>query len=203
MATNVSKIPLIALDWDDTLFPSTSVVKEIASRSNSTLDGNEVAWLVALSDRVHIMLKCYVNTYSSRNIAIVTASKPGWVVRTLANLKSIGSWSAIFDLIFHPTHPIAVIHPQSTELPFRSRMAVVGYKQRVFMQLIEKICPPMLVSAGDSTTEFNASMQAVDASSTFCVCSRVKFVKHPSMAQMVKQIDFMIAKCGDWRPESV
>ena len=193
---------LISFDWDNTLFPL-KVMQDIAARRSSTPDANELAWLDALSQRVYTVLYWYVSTYSARNIVIVTASKPGWVAKTLAKLKGVGWWSAISDLIFSSEHPIAVIHPQSAELPFTSGISVIDYKQRVFRQLLDAFCPQTFVSIGDSSVEFRASKQAADNSATFCFCSRLKLAKHPSMTQMVRQIDFMITKCGGWMPESV
>merc|ERR1712087_781117 len=186
---------------DDTLFPTTKL-KDIASRRESTPDANEMAWLDALSQRVYSMLWWYIATYSARNVVIVTAAKEGWVVTTLEQMKSIGSWAAIYDLIYNGKNPITVMHPMESELPFRSKKSCVRFKQRAFRQLRKEICPATFVAIGDSNAEFLASKGAADEPPP-CFCSRLKLAKHPSMPQMVQQIEFVMSKCGKWMPESV
>jgi len=183
---------LFVFDYDNTLFPTW--VRQLILQQQRPFTRAEFAELCTLSQWVYAVLHAYISRYSARNIKIVTAAKQGWIGSSLMRLGGIGCWSAIRTLLFDAVHPIELVFPHISILPFKSAPEVATYKYNAFRSLVHACSPDMLVSIGDSSAEYEASKKCAEGVEGMSL-GRVKLKRHPSLLCMIRQCQFMLDRC--------
>jgi len=187
---------LIVFDWDNTLFP-TKAMQRIYSERQS-LSASDLAELKALSEVVYSVLFAYISHYSSRNVCIVTAARKGWIESCLQSMVGVGSWTAIRNLLFDRAHPIRMVYPPNSALPFATSKSVLAYKYGAFRALVLAQRPRLLVSIGDSEAEYVASHLSAKGVQGMAV-GRVLLKRHPSIETMIAQNHFALNLCVNIR----
>lgn len=157
---------LVIFDWDDTLFPTTALV-----RNKESVNGIQ---LQQFGQSAFSVLTQYIDTFSAENIYIVTNGKNGWVQNSLRWLSSVQSasypsgvdyWALIQQLLatLLSGHVISAQHLHGAAYPNQTAL----WKTLVFQQIaIEHFgangqaqgeCN--VISIGDSEDEFIASAE--------------------------------------------
>lgn len=195
---------VVIFDWDDTLIPTTALF-----RGNEQVSGAELERFGAAT--LELMAK-YIETFSAENIYIVTNGKDEWVEKSLDILSSrqralsgFDYWAQIRQLLAIHFHGHIISARSIFEGAFPKQTAV--WKALVFEQIAlehfdgsdaESGCA--IISIGDSSDEFTASLSAQQAMSAQLGPEAVKLVRFklersPSREVMLKQLD-VLCRCS-------
>jgi len=189
----ITKKHLVFFDWDDTIFPTTTCI-----RNNQVIPDAE---LEVFGKAAYELLLNFINVYSAENIYIVTNGVSGWVKKSLKIMSArqtsgIDYWAAIYQL-FATTlagHVISARTMYETAYPGQP----TAWKTLVFQQIaIEHFGANFhgestIISIGDSSDEFIASMETKKMLSTQYGVDPVHLIRmplkrRPSFDSMFKQ----------------
>ena len=193
---------VMIFDWDDTLFPKT----ELSNLNNKQITLQNVEQLSNLSKYIYNTLNAYISKYSTSNIIIVSASTNGWIKYSLSYLYQIGEFSKIYNLLFGLNEgqtEIKMYHPQQ---PLSSKQ-VYSWKYNIFKKIYKEYYNPdaatinTFVSIGDSSYEFEAAQKAkqsiiTDKKNSNLFVHRIKLTRHPSINDMINQLNLLKSLCG-------
>merc|ERR1719361_593075 len=218
--TTVTQKTIVIFDWDDTLFPTTSVVCKQEKHIT-------VGDLQSLGHSIYKMLGKYIDTFGANNVFIVTNGSQNWVLESLKEMSrvyqvsfeglddSVDSqqerrndyWAALYNSIISLQLKIVSAkalygedHPQQPTL----------WKTLVFKSIVKEhfnlysgsdnniYC---IISIGDSENEFTASYEAkqmintmnrLNRNNNIARLHRVKLKEEPTIQEMVNQIESLM-----------
>mmetsp|Transcript_55758 Transcript_55758/g.50171 ORF Transcript_55758/g.50171 Transcript_55758/m.50171 type:complete len:330 (+) Transcript_55758:272-1261(+) len=204
---------LVVLDWDDTLFPTTSIVLD--KRQLSAIE------LLYFGKYLYELIDELIKSYGDSNIYIITNAAKEWVFRSLKEssqryqrltshdqyAQSMNYFAAIYNSLL--TLNITVISAQdrfSGKYPGQPLIwKLNAFKQitvQHFMSLNKinkyETCQYIILSIGDSEDEFTASLEAKYClkrqieqnpyNESEILLHRIKLMEDPSPQQMMQQM---------------
>merc|ERR1719242_727256 len=214
--TTVTQKTIVIFDWDDTLFPTTSVVCKQEKHIT-------VGDLQSLGHSIYKMLGKYIETFGANNVFIVTNGSENWVLDSLKEMSRVYqvSFDGIDDKNERRKDYWAAIYNSLVSLKLRIVSAKALYSQDhpqqptlwktlVFKSIVKEhfnlysgsdnniYC---IISIGDSENEFIASYEAKQMISTMnrlnrnnniARLHRVKLKEEPTIQEMVNQIESLM-----------
>jgi len=191
---------LVIFDWDDTIFPTTALLRLKESVSGAELE--------RFGKSAYELMAKYINAFSAENIYIVTNGKTGWVEksldamsRTQRALSGLDYWAQIRQLLASHMNGRIISARSLFEQSFPEQTAV--WKTLVFQHIAAQHfagCSAQsgcaIISIGDSSDEYTASLKAQEMLSAQFGAESVKLVRFklersPSRDVMLKQFDFL------------
>jgi len=210
--SKVTQKTIVIFDWDDTLFPTSSVVCQQEKHIT-------VGDLQNLGRRTYELLGKYIDVFGANNVFIVTNGSKTWVLDSLKEMSRVYQvsfegvddqqerkkdyWAALYNSlislqlkIFSAKALYAEDHPQQPTL----------WKTLVFKSIVKEhfnlysgsdnniYC---IISIGDSENEFMASYEAkqmiatmnrLNRNNNIARLHRIKLKEEPTMKEMVNQI---------------
>jgi hypothetical protein len=176
---------IIIFDWDDTLFPSTYLVKKgyIKNIYQVTSNFEELEKFKQLENKLYLMLE---KSLSLGDVYIITNSDKGWV-----ELSSNVFLPKIITLL----SKIKIISAKSTYETFCQNNPF-KWKFFTFDNLFSKIflnnnINKNIISMGDSFVEDQAIKNvAYGRKNLHCKC--IKFVDHPTFEELQYQVNYIL-----------
>ena len=170
---------MIIFDWDDTLFPTTAIIKNKHFDNNSSKICAEQ--LYNLGFKLYQLLNKYIFTFGSNNIFIITNGKNGWIEQSLNIISKqfkqlINTDCGLFEFECNPFEAISGLlaffriccisaqylyckqHPNDTRK--WKELAFKNYAIIHFGMSSEKT--NIILSIGDSDDEYLASKKCVE-----------------------------------------
>ena len=188
---------LVIFDWDDTVFPTTALFKN--------RDKVNIRQLTEFGKSAHDLICRYIDTFSAENVYIVTNGSSKWLKQSLgiiiererASSKTDLYWSRIKEILSTTLRGQVI----STSLYGETYPnQPVLWKTLVFNQIavkhfdgsVQRECT--IISIGDSSVEFKASLETKEYLQSDCEHQmvnliRVSLAKKPSRALMMNQFD--------------
>merc|ERR1719242_2295301 len=210
--TTVTQKTIVIFDWDDTLFPTTSVVCKQEKHIT-------VGDLQSLGHSIYKMLGKYIETFGANNIFIVTNGSSNWVLESLKEMSRVYqvSFEGIDDQNERGKDYWAAIYNSLISLKLRIVSAKALYSQDhhqqptlwktlVFKSIVKEHFNLYsgsdnniysIISIGDSEDEYVASHEAKQMISTMnrlnrnnniARLHRIKLKEEPTIAEMVNQV---------------
>merc|ERR1719361_3145329 len=210
--TTVTQKTIVIFDWDDTLFPTTSVVCKQEKHIT-------VGDLQSLGHSIYKLLGKYIETFGANNVFIVTNGSSNWVLESLKEMSRVYqvSFQGIDDEQERRKDYWAAIYNSLVSLKLRIVSAKALYSQDhpqqptlwktlVFKSIVKEhfnlysgsdnniYC---IISIGDSENEFIASfgakqmistMNRLNRNNNIARLHRIKLKEEPTIQEMVNQI---------------
>lgn len=179
---------LVIFDWDDTIFPTTAVIRNKEDVAQKDLE--------AFGHAAYSMLLDYVVGFGAGNVYIVTNGKQGWVEKSLCIMsqrqtEGTNYWVQIQQLLTQCLAGRVISAQTAFGAAYPNQTAL--WKTLVFQTIARShfSCSgsPLIVSIGDSTDEFIASgeTQKMLAQSRPTHLIRLSLQKRSSRQLMVAQ----------------
>lgn len=193
-----TKETIIFLDWDDTLFPTSSVIRESNGSFNIREDQLQQLEHNAVVVRDFIRTAC-----SLGRVAIVTLARRPWVEHAASACLPGVDWQAELEFLNIP-----VVYARETVAKLDQKLALqeegvdtyVLCKTRAMMKVIKKLygkaCPADLnvISIGDSNIEAEAAREITWSMDGDHTCKTVKLRAEPStIDELSKEIEELTA----------
>eukprot|EP01084_Bolivina_argentea_P209587 356972_1 len=188
---------IILIDWDDTLFPATSLIKK-----HNTYTPNDVE---TLSELLSKLLNIYLSTFGNSNVFIITNGEQNWVLQSLQiainyceQHKIKNQFKTVFELVLSgKIKTISANYLYSNQYPTQTMI----WKYFVFKQIVtkrfannnSKHC--VIICIGDSLDEYNASKKVIidQQLSTSTTLHRLKLIAKPTIDEMNQQFQLIIS----------
>jgi len=188
----VQKKTVVFFDWDDTLFPSTSCIRQKQKLTDSALE--------FFGKSAYELLVNFINIYGAENIYIVTNGVRGWVQKSLiimSQQQTTGTdyWAAIQQLLstYFCGHVISSRSLHEKSYPNQAALwKTLTFQQIAIEHFVNFNGERTIISIGDSSDEFIASMETKTMLQTqFGVDSvhlvRMPLKRRPSVQKMIQQ----------------
>merc|ERR1719361_2932989 len=210
--TTVTQKTIVIFDWDDTLFPTTSVVCKQEKHIT-------VGDLQSLGHSIYKMLGKYIDTFGANNVFIVTNGSSNWVLESLKEMSRVYqvSFQGIDDEQERRKDYWAAIYNSLVSLKLRIVSAKALYSQDhpqqptlwktlVFKSIVKEHFNLYsgsdnniysIISIGDSEDEYVASHEAkqmiltmnrLNRNNNIARLHRIKLKEEPTIAEMVNQV---------------
>eukprot|EP01084_Bolivina_argentea_P196603 337023_1 len=195
---------IILWDWDDTLYPTTSLIKKRTTYVQNDVQTDIENNLKQLSELLLKLLTIYLSTFGQSNIFIITNGEQNWVLQSLqtainyCNKYNIENhqFKTIFELILSgKIKTISANYLYSNQYPKQTML----WKYFVFQQIInerfannDEQC--VIVCIGDSFDEYNASKKAIsNTTNKNITLHRLKLITKPTIDEINKQFQLIIS----------
>jgi hypothetical protein len=193
---------LILLDWDDTLFPTTSIVgilKNSDKNGFALVCDDDIELLNTLGATTLNLLTHLIDTYGANNIHIVTNSLQGWIKDSLQFAACISKiYKQIQALLY--TNNITMDSAQSIH-GHKENSTPVMWKQLCFESILYQkksyASYSHVVSIGDQWTDHHSvkqSMHALNITASSTLTARapihhiIKLKMTPNLSDMINEI---------------
>lgn len=176
---------LLIFDWDDTLFPTTWLMKHGFFEGEKSPDQEQASKLQSLAQRVHMTLE---NAAEIGKVVIVTNAERGWIEQTCTKfMPSLVNMLKTIDMVSARS-----TFQHLTQDPSEWKRLAFEYEaSRVYgLGDVDEIAN--LVSIGDSMHELNA-LRSVAEGMTNCRGKSIKLMERPSIKQLIDQHSTLIA----------
>eukprot|EP01084_Bolivina_argentea_P128300 226807_1 len=182
---------LVLLDWDDTLFPTSMIMKVLdktdangfALVCNSDIELLHKLGLITLDLLIH-----FIKTYGSNNIHIVTNSLNGWINNSLSFATCISkTYQQIRTLLID--NNIKMVSAKSKYSKIEK--CPIAWKRNCFQNILNdaRICYKHIITIGDRWTDIHSSQQAIDSLKEYTpIHHMIKLKKNPNLLEMYNQI---------------
>ena len=208
------KLSIVIFDWDDTLFPTTTII-------NNKQDIN-IQLLDKFGKTLYELFKEWMKIYGSRNIYIVTNSGKDWCLKSLKLLskmyqikqkdiskQKLDYFAAIYNsLISLNVRIISAQYLYSTKYPKKPTIwKIKAFKQIIIEHFKNIKCESChdniyeIVSIGDSENEYIASYEAKHklnkyikrrkSTNNIIRLHRVKLKEKPQINDMIEQMKLL------------
>lgn len=173
---------LILLDWDDTLFPTTWVVKNNLDLNNNDDINRYTYFFSNLDDMISTILSNFIR-YGK--VVIVTNAMEKWILTSMNAIPKTKKVIQYVDII-SARDVYQKIFPQN-----------MGYwKKLIFEQVVldyfKDVDIENIISVGDADHEFNA---LIDLYKKFKnkkrILKSIRFLKSPSLKSLIDQLDVL------------
>jgi len=173
---------LIILDWDDTLFPTTWVIK---NKINLNDEKDKNKYIVFFSQLDNILYELLVSFMQHGTVVVVTNAMVKWVNISsdiLPNTKR---------LIQKNIQIISAREQHQKDMPGD----MFGWKRNIFKKLVlnyyDKSRSQNIISVGDADYEFKALISLWNKKRKTRVLKTVRFMRSPTFDSLVDQLEVL------------
>jgi hypothetical protein len=179
---------LCIFDWDDTLFPTSSLQLLDLLYGDFVLSKEQVEEFLRLADSVENILR---SALQFGRVVIVTNAQKGWVEKCCARMMpSLLSLFPEVDIISARS-----AYESCTSSPFEWKRLAFDKEAETLETL--GIQEYTLISLGDSAYELRA-IKAISDSRPSCCGKSCKFMQKPTVEELIMQHDFMSSRFSEF-----
>jgi hypothetical protein len=178
---------LVIFDWDDTLFPTSSLQLQGLLHADFVLCKEQVEEFLRLADSVEKILR---SALQFGRVVIVTNAQEGWVETCCAKMMpSLLSLFPEVDIVSARS-----TYESSTSNPLEWKRLAFDNEAKILETL--GIQEYNIISLGDSVYEQRAVKSIADSRPSCCGKS-FKFLQRPTVEELIIQHDFMSSRFSE------
>jgi len=180
---------LTILDWDDTLFPTSWIVKNNINLNDNKMQNQYIVFFSRLDTLLYQLL---LKLMKYGQIIIVTNAVTKWVMISSAMLPNTQKILKNKILILSARDAYQEKYPDAMHV----------WKKKVFEQIVAEYFAnnklQNIISVGDAEHEFNATTDLYNEHSVIKnrLLKTVRFMKDPSFDELIDQIE-VLNNCAD------
>lgn len=185
MSNNINKYKtLIILDWDDTLFPTSWIVKNDINLADKKTQNQ---YIVFFSQLDTVLYKILVKLLKYGKVFIITNAVIKWVITSSTILPNTQKLISNNITILSAREMFQNKYPDKMYL----------WKKLAFKQLIDNFFLEYqyqnIISIGDAEHEFNATIDLYDKNSVVKhkLLKTIRFKKDPSFESLIDQLEVL------------
>lgn len=173
---------LIILDWDDTLFPTSWVVKNGIDLTDKQTKNKYIVYFSQLDNILYKLLNSFME---HGNVYIVTNAKVKWVLISadiLPNTKK---------LLNNKIKVLSAREKHEKEFP----NDMFAWKRMIFKNVVSEVYSSNdlqnIISIGDADYEYKALVNLWNKKKNNRILKTVKFVSSPTFDSLIDQLDVL------------
>jgi len=174
---------LIILDWDDTLFPTTWILKNNIDVNNGEIKNKYIVYFAELDN---VLYKVLINLMKYGTVTIVTNAMTKWVFLSSDIIPNTR------NLIKKYIKIISARDMYQKKIPEMEKWKKLVFEQVVTDHFMNKHFIENIISVGDAKYEFNA---LVDLHSNFKKKKRflksIRFMSSPTYESLIDQLEVL------------